>query len=152
MNDQCLFAFPQDQAQLSQVVNFLCKIVSPCHEKEAKPEGKGAEEEEVTAEEQKKEETEESLVNVSELDVESFQRLVVSARSVANTRPSNLAKYTILPGQQTAEGKSVNSEEFIKEPLCFFIDSLHRNSDILRVCYQLSCFYVGHSACQSESY
>lgn len=119
MNDQCLFTFSQDQAQLSQVVNFLCKIVSPCHEKEAKPEGKGVEEEEVTAEGQKKEETEESLVNVSELDVESFQRLVVSARSVANTRPSNLAKYTILPGQQTPEGKSVNREEFIKEPMCF---------------------------------
>lgn len=121
MNDQCLFAFSQDQAQLSQVVNFLCKIVSPCHEKEVKPEGKGVEEEEVTAEGQKKEETEESLVNVSELDVESFQRLVVSARSVANTRPSNLAKYTILPGQQTPEGKSVNREEFIKEPMCFLL-------------------------------
>lgn len=99
----------QDQAQLSQVVNFLCKLVSPCNEKEAKSEEKDAdEEEEKTAEGQKKEETEETLVNVSELDVESFQRLVVSARSVANTRPSNLAKYTSLPGQQTAEGKSVN--------------------------------------------
>lgn len=99
----------QDQAQLSQVVNFLCKLVSPCNEKEAKSEEKDAdEEEEKTAEGQKKEETEETLVNVSELDVESFQRLVVSARSVANTRPSNLAKYTSLPGQQTTEGKSVN--------------------------------------------
>jgi len=104
-----LFPFSQDQAQLSQVVNFLCKIVSPCQEKEAKSEEKDAEEdEEKAAEGQKKEETEEILVNVSELDVESFQRLVVSARSVANTRPSNLAKYTTLPGQQTAEGKSVN--------------------------------------------
>lgn len=98
--------FSQDQAQLSQVVNFLCKLVRPCHEKERKTEEKGAEEKEQTAEEEKKEETEEALgPNVSELDVESFQRLVVSARSVASTRPSNLAKYTILPGQGTTEGK-----------------------------------------------
>ena len=91
------------------MVNFLCKIVSPCHEKEAKSEEKDEEkEDEKTAEGQTKEETEETLVNVSELDVESFQHLVVSARSVANTRPSNLAKYTTLPGQQAAEGKSVN--------------------------------------------
>ena len=91
------------------MVNFLCKLVSPCHEKEAKSDEKDAdEEEEKTAEGHKKEETEKTSVNVSELDVESFQRLVVSARSVANTRPSNLAKYTSLPGQQIAEGKSVN--------------------------------------------
>lgn len=101
-------SFSQDQAQLSQVVNFLCKLVSPCHEKEGKTEEKDTEEKDETAEAQKKEEKEEALVNVSELDVESFQRLVVSARSVANTRPSNLAKYTILPGQQSAEGKSVH--------------------------------------------
>lgn len=83
--------------------------MSPCQEKEAKSEKKDAdEEEEKTAERQKKGETEETIVNVSELDVESFQRFVVSARSVANTRPSNLAKYTTLPGQQTGEGKSVN--------------------------------------------
>jgi len=116
-----LFPFSQDQAQLSQVVNFLCKLVSPCHEKEAKREEIDAgKEEEETAEGQKKEQTEETLVNVSELDVESFQRLVVSARSVANTRPSNLAKYTTLPGQQTAEGKSVNGsgEIPLKKPLC----------------------------------
>jgi len=103
------------------VVNFLCKLVSPCHEKEAKREEIDAgKEEEETAEGQKKEQTEETLVNVSELDVESFQRLVVSARSVANTRPSNLAKYTTLPGQQTAEGKSVNGsgEIPLKKPLC----------------------------------
>lgn len=88
------------------MVNFLCKIVSPCPEKEAKSEEKDEDKEEKkTAEGQKKEETERTLVNVSELDVESFQRLVVSARSVANTRPSNLAKYTTLPGEQAAEGK-----------------------------------------------
>lgn len=102
-------SFSQDQAQLSQVVNFLCKLVSPCHEKEGKTEEKDTEETDEAAEKaQKKEEKEEALVNVSELDVESFQRLVVSARSVANTRPSNLAKYTVLPGQQSAEGKSVH--------------------------------------------
>ena len=44
-------------------------------------------------------------MNVSELDVESFQHLVVSARSVAITRPSNLAKYTVLPEQKTRDGK-----------------------------------------------
>lgn len=97
----------QDQAQLSKVVNFLCKLVRPCGEKEGKAEEKDTEEKEETAAEvQKKEEKEEVLVNVSELDVESFQHLVVSARSVANTRPSNLAKYTILPGQQIEDGKS----------------------------------------------
>lgn len=115
-----MFSFSQDQAQLSKVVNFLCKLVSPCQEKEEKTEEKDTEETEKTAEAQKKEEKEEDLVNVSELDVESFQRLVVSARSVANTRPSNLAKYTLLPGQQTTEGKSVNGtvHEFLKELLC----------------------------------
>ena len=119
-----MFSFSQDQAQLSQVVNFLCKTVSPCHEKEAKSEERAADkEEEEQAEGQKQEETEEILVNVSELDVESFQRLVVSARSVANTRPSNLAKYTTLPGQQAAEGKSVDQsvEIIVKEPMCFLI-------------------------------
>lgn len=117
-----MFSFSQDQAQLSKVVNFLCKLVSPCQEKEEKTEEKDTEETEKTTEVQKKEEKEEAFVNVSELDVESFQRLVVSARSVANTRPSNLAKYTILPGQQTAEGKSGTSARVSKgTTVLFFI-------------------------------
>ena len=136
------------------MVNFLCKRVSPCHEKEAKPDEKDADEEEETSEGQKKEETEEILVNISELDVESFQRLVVSARSVANTRPSNLAKYTTLPGQQTAEGKSVNrSLKFCKGShvrctyLCIYMYVIHtaygiyRNCIIIRILIKLCRYF-----------
>ena len=101
------FFLLQDQAQLSQVVNFLCKLESPCDGEETKEENKDTEVEE-TPQTEKEEEIEEVLVNVSELDVESFQHLVVSARSVAITRPSNLAKYTILPEQKTTDGKLRN--------------------------------------------
>ena len=104
LNSVCLL---QDQAQLSQVVNFLCKLESPCDEEETKEEEKDTEVEK-TPETENKEETEEVVVNVSELDVESFQHLVVSARSVAITRPSNLAKYTVLPEQKTRDGKLTN--------------------------------------------
>ena len=79
-------------------MNFLCKLSTPCQEKE------GTKEETDEEGKQEKSEAEETPANLSELDVESFQRLVVSARSVASTRPSNLAKYTILPGQASAEG------------------------------------------------
>ena len=79
-------------------MNFLCKLSSPCQENE------GTKEETDKEGKQEKPEPEETRANLSELDVESFQRLVVSARSVASTRPSNLAKYTILPGQTTTEG------------------------------------------------
>ena len=102
-----MFFLLQDQAQLSQVVNFLCKLESPCDREETKEENKDTEVEE-TLQTEKEEEIEEVLVNVSELDVESFQHLVVSARSVAITRPSNLAKYTILPEQKTTDGKLRN--------------------------------------------
>ena len=70
-------------------------------EKEKEPEEKEKEDK------QEKSEVEEMSVNINGLDVESFQRLVVSARSVAITRPSNLAKYTTLPQQTTAEGRSI---------------------------------------------
>lgn len=94
----CSFSFLwwQDQAQLSQVVSFLCKNPDPCQGNEASP---GETKEEATNTDK---DTDETSVNISELDVESFQRLVVSARSVASTRPSNLAKYTTLPGQAAA--------------------------------------------------
>lgn len=74
-------------------MSFLCKNSDPCQGNEASP-GETKEEAKDT-----NKETDETSVNISELDVESFQRLVVSARSVASTRPSNLAKYTTLPGQ-----------------------------------------------------
>ena len=74
---------------------------SSCQEKEQEPDEKDKEDK------QEKFEVEEMSANMNGLDVESFQRLVVSARSVAITRPSNLAKYTTLPQQTTAEGRSI---------------------------------------------
>ncbi|XP_074621519.1 E3 ubiquitin-protein ligase UBR4-like isoform X3 [Acropora palmata] len=96
----------KDQAQLSQVVSFLCKNSDPCQGNEASP-GETKEEAKNTDKE-----TDETSVNISELDVESFQRLVVSARSVASTRPSNLAKYTTLPGQAAAGAAGDDSNHF----------------------------------------
>ena len=121
------------------MVNFLCELVSPCGEREGKAEEKETEGKEETVEVQKKEEKEEVSVNVSELDVESFQHLVVSARSVANTRPNNLAKYTILPGQQIGDGKSrkgsvesffvlVSHSENLMVTHCVFVDLVLRHS------------------------
>lgn len=39
------------------------------------------------------------------MDVENFHRLVVSARSVAITRPSNLVRYATVPTQEEVERK-----------------------------------------------
>ena len=96
---------------------------SSCQEKEKEPEEKEKEKEKEPEEKEKekekepeekekedkeeKSEVEEMSANINGLDVESFQRLVVSARSVAITRPSNLAKYTTLPQKTTAEGRSI---------------------------------------------
>lgn len=95
-------------------MNFLCKLSTPCQEKE------GTEEETDKEGKQEKSEAEETPADLSELDVESFQRLVVSARSVASTRPSNLAKYTILPGQTTSEGTLSIAVLYSWKLLCHF--------------------------------
>ncbi|XP_068695175.1 E3 ubiquitin-protein ligase UBR4-like isoform X2 [Montipora foliosa] len=87
----------KDQAQLSQVVSFLCKLETPFQAKEG---SSGETDKELN---KTGSETNQTSVNANDLDVESFQRFVVSSRSVASTRPSNLAKYTTLPGQATAD-------------------------------------------------
>lgn len=107
------------------MVNFLCQLGTPNQEKE------GATEE--TDKDNKQEESleQETSPSIHELDVESFQRLVVSARSVASTRPSNLAKYTTLPGQSAAYGKSA-----ITESCCAPFMNIH---DIKAKCFYRLC-------------
>ena len=80
-------------------MSFLCKLETPFQAKEG---SSGETDKELNKTDS---ETNQTSVNANDLDVESFQRFVVSARSVASTRPSNLAKYTTLPGQATADGQ-----------------------------------------------
>ena len=80
---------------MAQVVNFLCTLTHT-GEEEKNSALQGVEGQLMKGD----------VDDSGELDVESFQRLVVSTRSVAITRPSNLAKYAVLPQQQETKGRS----------------------------------------------